>query len=1292
MKKDIYKFFVISVVILLFIFTTAYSASATIHRVFTCRGPADKNCGDYEDSKDDCISNGCTWCDCDWDHQGTDTCGAWCGEGGIFCGNTLARRDCPSATRCSIWTCSWEGRNECDCAGIQASGPSWQGTASHTHGDGGCLMDETGCCGTDTCWAACGLVCRKPPNIGCTCSASTSCCGSCCGGVCITSQCWSGPCCTTGTLSGCYESTSEVCDTWNEYRCVGGDSNGCGATLERQTNNQYCSGNSAQCTGSTVYGLWATDQTCAFTETCSAGLPGCETDPVLCPEDTDPPITTITLSGTQGLSGWYVTNVDVTLTCSDGQGGSGCSATRYCVDTSNTCSPSTVYSSQFTISSEGTRYVRYYSTDNAGNQESTRSTRVRIDKTSPSVSVTGAPASWQNTDATASVSCSDSGGSGCDAGTYRLRTYASNPGSCPSDYASYTLSSPQTISSHVWVCAAARDNAGNTGVSNPVEFRIDKINPVADITGESTVWVTSDTVNLVCTDTGDSGCLSTRWYYFDSDGTCSSSKSSYYLSTTSNTLTITGVHNDWLCLWVEDSAGNYDTDVSSRLMVDDGTPTTPVVTDDGDYTSSLTTLHATWTQSTSSSGIAEYQYAIGTARYPNSGWNSEVGWTSRGLLREVTRSGLSLSNGETYYFNVRARSNSGLWSDVGSSDGITANVCYQQPCGTPCPGGICNGEDECYSGGGCFLDCSVPSTGPNAERRWVDSNCGRTGSYKCGPRHVCSNSYTSCTMGGIPRQVTGDWTSYVPPSGTYYAGQTINIRLNGVSNSPSGFTILSECRLVKPSGSSIYFNNWGTSVTFPYTIQDADPLGTWTVDYCGLWSDFESNTGWVLEFDGTDRTFTVDEIQVTVSVTGAPASWQNTDATANVTCVSNTGPCDPSTYMLLTYDSNPGSCPSDYASYTLPSPQTISSHRWVCAAARDNMGNEGFSSPVEFKVDKIPPIVSVDDVAPLWQNTDATASVSCSDPGGSGCNAGSYRLITYDSNPGSCPSDYASYTLPSPQTISSHVWVCGAAKDRAENEGFSSPVEFKVDKVSPTSRVRLLSTYMAQKSFNLSWNGTDDESGLDCYIIQYKYRPQSEPESPVMNINFSDGECTKQTSTIFDAEQAAGSNPDGYTFYFRSLARDNAGNQETKTGFDTYTTIFLTMVKFAVDEKFHMTIGRGGIIKILVRNSQLIADTIRLSLNMQEAMFAETGNRTLDLQMNPQEYREVIARIYPRSLGNFNLTVNANSLTDPQLADSDWLEIKIATPADFPGLNWPAIVFLLLLSVLIYVKLVKIKD
>ncbi|MFC1741739.1 beta strand repeat-containing protein, partial [Nanoarchaeota archaeon] len=99
--------------------------------------------------------------------------------------------------------------------------------------------------------------------------------------------------------------------------------------------------------------------------------------------DSNTPSTNHSLSGTSGDNGWYTSNVDVTLTASDGAQSSGIT-TAYC--TGAACTPGTSYSSAVTISSEAATTFRYLTYDNAGNNESVNSVSISIDKTAPVVS------------------------------------------------------------------------------------------------------------------------------------------------------------------------------------------------------------------------------------------------------------------------------------------------------------------------------------------------------------------------------------------------------------------------------------------------------------------------------------------------------------------------------------------------------------------------------------------------------------------------------------------------------------------------------------------------------------------------------------------------------------------------------------------------------------------------------------------------------------------------------------------------------------------------------------------
>ena len=109
---------------------------------------------------------------------------------------------------------------------------------------------------------------------------------------------------------------------------------------------------------------------------------------------------------------------------------------------------------------------------------------------------------------------------------------------------------------------------------------------------------------------------------------------------------------------------------SDGIVIDAIAPTTPVVVDDGVYTSNATTLHATWSSSDPESGVAKYSYSIGTTP----GGANTVNWTDVGLATSVTKTGLALVNGVTYYVNVKATNTAGGVSLVGSADGIMVDV------------------------------------------------------------------------------------------------------------------------------------------------------------------------------------------------------------------------------------------------------------------------------------------------------------------------------------------------------------------------------------------------------------------------------------------------------------------------------------------------------------------------------------------------------------------------------------------------------------------------------------------
>lgn len=107
------------------------------------------------------------------------------------------------------------------------------------------------------------------------------------------------------------------------------------------------------------------------------------------PPDQSAPTTTISLSGTVGDFDWYVSDVEVTLTATDNEGGSGVAETKYSLDGGETWN---TYTAPFTITADGAYDLLARSWDNAGNDEGPPAfEKVNIDQTPPTLTETAIP-------------------------------------------------------------------------------------------------------------------------------------------------------------------------------------------------------------------------------------------------------------------------------------------------------------------------------------------------------------------------------------------------------------------------------------------------------------------------------------------------------------------------------------------------------------------------------------------------------------------------------------------------------------------------------------------------------------------------------------------------------------------------------------------------------------------------------------------------------------------------------------------------------------------------------------
>lgn len=210
--------------------------------------------------------------------------------------------------------------------------------------------------------------------------------------------------------------------------------------------------------------------------------------------DLTPPITTLTASGTAGNNGWYVSDVQVSLSATDFPDGCGIGLQEieYSFDGTNW----NIYTGPFTLSNEGTTNVYFHASDGADNLETTRIQTIKIDKTPPTI--TGAPTipsnayGWYNTDVVVHFDASDAV-SGID-----------------------TVTPDQTLSSegaNQSVTGTAVDMAGLTASFTVMGINIDKTSPDLSITSpearayENTetfdvIWIAADSLSGLASERG----------------------------------------------------------------------------------------------------------------------------------------------------------------------------------------------------------------------------------------------------------------------------------------------------------------------------------------------------------------------------------------------------------------------------------------------------------------------------------------------------------------------------------------------------------------------------------------------------------------------------------------------------------------------------------------------------------------------------------------------------------------------------------------------------------------------
>ena len=279
---------------------------------------------------------------------------------------------------------------------------------------------------------------------------------------------------------------------------------------------------------------------CAYLDKVQAGSGGSSSG------DTTPPTSSLSASGTQGSSGWYTSGVTVSITASDS---SSISSTNYRVNGGSW----QTYTGPFTVSSDGSNTVEYYSKDSIGNTEVTKSASVRIDRQAPSTSssVSGYTVTLSSTDTNSGVASVNYKIGSTGAWTKYTGPFAAGQ-------------SGQSLTVYFY----ATDNAGNSETSRSVQIGVtDSIAPstsasLSGTLGKNGWYVSSVTVRLSATDN-----MAVKTTYYRWQG-------STYWSTYLTSFTTTSDGSKVLEYYSVDSVGNVEATKRVTINIDKMSPST----------------------------------------------------------------------------------------------------------------------------------------------------------------------------------------------------------------------------------------------------------------------------------------------------------------------------------------------------------------------------------------------------------------------------------------------------------------------------------------------------------------------------------------------------------------------------------------------------------------------------------------------------------------------------------------------------------------------------------------------
>ena len=906
------------------------------------------------------------------------------------------------------------------------------------------------------------------------------------------------------------------------------------------------------------------------------------------------------------------------------------------------------------------------------------------DNVNPVISLSGEPAIWVNTAETASVSCSETltTSSGCDSGTYSIYTSPDYLASCPLESGGeYQLGSTMEITEHSWVCAYGEDVANNLDYDGPTEFRVDQIDPT--ITHDYDYGVPCIdfmvNINFDFEDLGDSGIATARW--------CEGLLCDANMGTEISRCVDTGSD----CQWIKDYSEN--TWEALKVKVWDNADNTYEV---GLMICVFLSGPTTWITAVPESVTSQWQNTDATA---------------------------------TVHCDP----------DEGGVGGATTNCestlqIVSIPYNPVIPLASCSDLHVDYNGVTPGID-TIDVT----EHAWV---CGRSETDTGAP------GYSPVTRFYIDKDNATSWIEPLPDWTN--DPWEFRVNWSGDDNEPLGSGIANyniDYKIIASSGATLQdWTRWLTGTTLEGNIFNAGVPGNPALidgaTYCFRPQSLDNAGNLELAHDDGDTECIVIDRSIPVCDIIPPPKYINEDEysaplaggfSINWTGYDENG--DIAGYRII-YKVNsthpetgcgPGAW-TDLVADTLEEGQEVRNVDDDCTyflqcEVTDEAGNIGYSTIVNMTIDILPPDAwisrpsvewATESFNITWDGYDRTSGMYCFDIQWSPDDTNWYwidkpaagihtecmtitdaKYVIFDENVqnvGTLENGdqfffriRATDIAGNSRLVWNDTWYMGGP---SLNVTIDTEIpELKVtitDQDGNPITKKVVSSKDVTRIF-INSSATDALSGVQSNLISYDFLTG--------NLRILDGmdcgsaasygglsECTKQLDYAEDV-----------VIKFQIIVIDRAGNVNETSVFYIVTHPLANFI----GKDVVLTLGDTYIVQVQVRNLQDMTDNITVYLyGYALANFIDIGvgdvsesGRVFNTELNPDEEKTVHIKIYSSEPEIEYLYLNASSLIDDTLNDTDDLTITMTFPVAFPGLDDIASLLIILLAVPIYALL-----